>query len=302
MKSLRAALYGLGRALGGTTRRPLVTLLATGAVAVSLLLVGVVYLAAANVARLTGSFERGVQMVVYLEDGTTPDRARSIAAVLQGVRGVESVDFVAPDEAFRRLSESLGERRDLLQGVEVGYLPASLEVSLAGGLRDVAAVSPLVERLRAAPGVEEVEFLGDWVDRLAALKRALNVAGLALALLVAAACVYVVGSTIRLGALARKDEIEILRLVGATDRFVRAPLVVEGALVGAVGAAIAALLLLLLHQLGGPPLERMLSSAVGDLRIVFLHPAELGVGLLAGLGLGATGSWLAVGAREPEHA
>src|SRR5205823_5893211 len=106
-------------------------------------------------------------------------------------------------------------------------------------------------------------FLGDWVDRLSALLAALRAAALALALLVGGACVYVIGGTIKLGMYARKDELEVLRLVGATDGFVKLPLLVEGALQGCVGAAAAVGMLYAVYRLGAPALERMLSSAVG---------------------------------------
>lgn len=295
IERLRAIRYGLRRALSGAARRPLVSILGTGAIGVSLLLVGVVFLAAQNVARLTSGWGRGVQMVIYLEDGAGPERARAIARVLEGVDAVEKVDYVPPDAAFARLRDGLGERRDLLDGVEAGYLPASLEVTLRSGVRDVAAVSPLVDRLRRTAGVEEVEFLGDWVDRLAALLRSLRFTAAALALLVAIACVYVVAGTIKLGVYTRKDELEVLKLVGATDRFVKGPLVVEGALQGALGAGAAVGLLWGLFRLGGPALERMLQGAVGELHLRFLPLEQVGLVVAAGALLGVVGSWLAIG-------
>src|SRR5262249_56599285 len=96
---------------------------------------------------------------------------------------------------------------------------------LRGGEGEVAAASPIVDRLKKTAGVDEVEFLGDWVDRLASLLGLLRAAALALGLLVAGACVYIVGGTIKLGMYARRDELSILRLVGATDSFVKLPLV-----------------------------------------------------------------------------
>ena len=295
MSRLRALLYGFARALRGTTRRPLVAVLSTGAIGVSLLVVGVVGLAAANVARLTARWDRGVQMVVYLEDDVTPERARAIGQVLAGVSAIERVDYVPADMAYQRLQESLGARRELLDGVETGFLPASLEVKLAGGVRDVAAASPVIDRLRRTPGVEEVEFLGDWVDRLAALLQALRAAAIALGLLVGGACVYVIAGTIKLGMYARRDELEVLRLVGASDGFIRLPLVVEGALHGAVGAGVAVGLLYLVYRLGAPALERMLAGAVGGLSLTFLAPPLVCAALAAGLLLGVVGSWLAIG-------
>jgi cell division transport system permease protein len=295
VRRLRAIRYGLARALASAARRPLVSVLATGAIGVSLVLLGVVVLAAANVARLSGSWGRGVQMVVYLAEGTTPERARDVAGALSGVAAVERVDYVPPDEALSRLKGSLGDRQDLLDGVEVGFLPASLEVTLAPGARSVAAASPLVDKLRRSAGVEEVDFLGDWVDRLTSLLRTLRLLAAGLALLVACACVYVVAGTIKLGMYARRDELEVLKLVGATDAFVKAPLLIEGALQGALGAGVAVGLLYTLYRLGAPVLERMLAGAVGKLELSFL-PAPWSLAAVGGGALlGLIGSWLAIG-------
>lgn len=297
MSFFRALVYGVVRALRGVAGRPIVSILSTGAIGVSLLLVGLVALAVTNVSRLTSRWDDGVQMVVYLQDDVTPERARAIASVLQSVHAIERVDYVPPDAALRRLNEALGDRRDLLDGVETGFLPGSLEVRLAGGVRGVASASPVIDRLRRTPGVEEVEFLGDWVDRLTALLTALRAAALALAVLVGGACVYVIGGTIKLGMYARKDELSVLRLVGATDGFIRLPLLVEGALQGAVGAGVALGLLYAVYRIGAPALERMLSSAVGGLELTFFPAPLLGAALAGGLLLGILGSWLAVGRR-----
>jgi cell division transport system permease protein len=292
---LRALVQGAERAFSSLLRRPLITLLSTGAVSVSLLLFSVVYLTAENVSRLAMSWGHGVQMVVYLEEGVTVERARAIGQVLKATPAVLRVDYVPEDVAYERLKSSLGERKDLLSGVEVGFLPASLEVTLTDGVRDVASVSPIVTRLKKTAGVEEVEFLGDWVDRLAALLRGLRGAALALALLVAAACTYVVAGTIKLGVYARRDELEIAKLVGATDGFVRLPLMVEGTLQGMLGASAAVGLLYALYRMGAPALERALSAALGEMPLLFLAPADVGAMVCAGALLGLFGSWVAIG-------
>ncbi len=151
MTRLRAIFYGLGRAFHGVGRRPLISMLSIGAISVALLLVGLVALAAGNVERMTARFGRGVQMIIYLQDGVTPERAMAIADILAKVQAVEHVDYVPPDEAYKRLQETLGPRRDLLDGIEPGFLPASLEVKLADGVRELAAASPLVARRRVTP-------------------------------------------------------------------------------------------------------------------------------------------------------
>ena len=295
MTRLRALVYGVARALRGTVGRPLVSLLSAGAIGVALLLAGLVVLLGQNVAAVAGRWDRGVQMVVYLSDGTAPERARAIGQILRGLPAVTAVDYVPPDVAFRRLETALGNRKDLLEGVETGFLPASLEVTLAGGVRNVAAASPVIERLKHTPGVDEVELLGDWVEKLLSLRGALRAAALALGVLVAGACIYTVAGTIKLGMYARRDELEVLRLVGATDSFIRLPLVVEGALQGTIGAATAVALLYGVYRLGAPILERMLAGALGQTPLLFLPAEMVALALGAGLVLGVAGSWVAIG-------
>jgi cell division transport system permease protein len=176
----------------------------------------------------------------------------------------------------------------------VGALPASIEVTLHDGIREVAAIHPVVERLRAIAGVEEVEVVDDWVAQVTGLVHAARTLGALLALLAAAASVWVIAAAVRLGMAARAGEAEVLRLVGASPSFVRGPLLVEGALQGAAGAALAALLLWTLFAAGASRLESALSPVAGEVTLVFLsagHVAALvAAGGLLGLIGGATGA------------
>jgi cell division transport system permease protein len=285
----------LRRGVDGARRNPLIQLVAIGTIALSLLLVGTVELVAANVALLSRGWGSDVQMTVYLEDGATSDRAQKIAAALGKLPGVTGVRYVEPHEAYERMKRSLGARADLLDGVEDGFLPASIEVGLKPGVLDVIRAHPAFERLRHAPGVEDVELLGDWAQRLRGLESLLHELGLGVGLLVLAACLYIVGSTIRLGVFARRDEIEILKLVGATDGFVKAPFLVEGLLQGLCGTLLASGLLYGLFRLVRPRIEAALGGMLASEPLTFFHPAELGVAIALGALLGLMGSALALG-------
>jgi cell division transport system permease protein len=285
---IRSCLTG---ALRGMRAAPLIQLAATGTIAVGLLLVGLAVLGARNLESLTSHWGRGVQIVAYLRPEAPPAKTRALEAVLRSRAEVLSVRHVDPSEAHRRLAESLGSRRGLLDGVESGFLPASLEIALSPD-RDGR---PLIAMLSASPLCEEVDDLGSWVKRLGAFATVLRLGGLLLALIVAGACLYIVGSTIRLGVFARREEIEILKLVGATDRFVRAPFLLEGALQGICGSALALLLLFTAHRLAAPRIETALSVALSHLRIDFLPLSQVALGLGAGALLGLVGSRIALG-------
>ena len=285
----------LSRAWRGAAQKPLIQLVAVGTIALSLLLVGVVELAALNVRRLSAGWGGDVQMTVYLEDGVTPARAGKVAAALAKLPGVVGVRTVDAHEAWTRLRRSLGARAELLDGVEEGFLPASIEVALKPGVAEVLRAHPAFERLRHTAGVEDVELSGNWAARLRDVERLLSVAGWAVAALVFCACLYIVGSTIRLGVFARRDEIEIWKLVGATDGFVKAPFLVEGGVQGALGTALAASLLYGLYRLASPRVEAVLGGFMASGPLGFFSPVDLAIAVLLGALLGLAGSALALG-------
>jgi cell division transport system permease protein len=285
----------IGRALDGIRRSPLIQLVAVGTIALSLVLVGVVALAALNVRRLASLWGGDVQMTVYLEEGAARERQQQIAQALAKLPGVDDVRQVSSHEAYERLRRSLGGRSDLLDGVEESFLPASLEVTLKPGVVDVIRAHPAFERLRKAAGVEEVELHGDWAARLQRVQSLLTDVGLAVGFLVLCACLYVVGATIRLGVFARRDEIAIMQLVGATHRFVKGPFLVEGALQGTIGAASAVALLYALYALAQPRVEAALGGLLSAAPITFFRPLEIGIAVAAGTLLGLVGSSVALG-------
>ena len=283
------------RVFAGARDKPLLQLVAVGTIALSLLLVGVVELTALNVKQLARGWGADVQMTVYLEDGVTPARAQKVAAALGKLPGVVAVRTVDAHEAWTRLRRSLGARADLLDGVEEGFLPASIEVALKPGVAEVLRAHPAFEKLRHTAGVEDVELMGNWAGRLRGLERLLSTAGWAVAALVLCACLYIVGSTIRLGVFARRDEIEIWKLVGATNGFVKAPFLVEGGLQGALGTGLAVALLYALFRVASPRVEALLGGWLASGPLGFFTPAQLACAVAFGALLGLCGSALALG-------
>ncbi|HEX8952835.1 MAG TPA: permease-like cell division protein FtsX [Polyangia bacterium] len=285
----------VARVAAGARDKPLIQLVAVGTIALSLLLVGVVELAALNLQRLSRGWGADVQMTVYLEDGVTPARAGKVAAALAKLPGVVAVRTVDAHEAWTRLRRSLGARAELLDGVEEGFLPSSIEVALKPGVAEVLRAHPAFERLRHTQGVEDVELMGGWAARLRDVEHLLSVAGWAVAALVLCACLYIVGSTIRLGVFARRDEIEIWKLVGATNGFVKAPFLVEGGLQGALGTGLAVALLYGLYRLASPRVEAVLGGWLASGPLGFFTPSQLALAIAAGALLGLCGSALALG-------
>tara|TARA_R110002096_G_scaffold239101_2_gene430774 strand:+ start:11818 stop:12723 length:906 start_codon:yes stop_codon:yes gene_type:complete len=284
--------YAFGRAVTSISRRPLIAALTIGVMTVALVLVGVAHMAERNVRTLSERWGAGVQMIVYLDEGTSTEHAKKISNALVELPAVESVNYVPPERAMEHLRLSLGQHDELLEGIEASFLPASLEVQLMEGVRDLVSAHPVMERLEATPGVEDVEFLGNWVDDFTALIGRVQRAGFYLVLFASLIGVFTVVATMRLSADSRASELRVLSIMGAPGVLRRGPTLIEGALLGLLGAASATLLLYLLFITGAPLIASALSSSFGAISLSFLATKDILQLGLFGVSLGVVGGML----------
>ncbi|WP_428263583.1 cell division protein FtsX [Haliangium sp.] len=296
MRRLRALWYGLARAGAGLARSPAASAAVVGAVAVGFLLVGAVHLLAHNLDDLTRTWAGGAHMVVYLEDGADADEIERLREALIALPGVTRATHITQAQALARLRRSLGHDDSLAILLEddrgATMLPASIEVTFAAGVHEVARAHPLVARVEAATAVEEVVFVGDDGERLEPLMSGLRYGMWGFLGLMALACVYVVAITMRLRARAHRREAEILAIVGATSAFVRGPMLVAGAAQGVLGAIVALVALGVGFAAVAEIARAALHEAVGAGSIHFLPPAHLAIFVAAGAGVGLFGSWM----------
>jgi cell division transport system permease protein len=228
--------YALAEGAQGFVRNGLASVASVLITAVTLVALGAALAVAGALNHVAAALEQQLQVVVYFRSGVTPEEVVVARSRLQQIPGVAGIEYVSPQEALRRLEAQLGARakfRDLLQH---NPLPASLVVTATGSdrLRAIAAGA------RDLPGVDEVRDGGLVLERLLAVTRAVRLGGTAAGALLACVALVVIAGTIRLTVFARRAEIEVMRLVGATAWFIRWPFVVEGAVTGACGACGAA--------------------------------------------------------------
>lgn len=285
--------YVVVRGMRGMGQAPAVQLLAVGTMAVCMLLLGVVMLVWSNAQGIVHAWGLDVPVTVYLADEAPRAEVDAVVQRLAGLPEVEHVERVSPQQALDRLAEGLGEDGELLAGLDPEVLPESLEIELAPGT-DPDFGHVLAEQLGEQPAVEEVAVAGAWAGRAHALLQTLEDLALGAGLLVSLACMAIVWSTIRLGVYARRAEIQILRLVGGTRRFVHGPFVFEGMVQGALGAAVALGILWLGFDAVRPFLERGLSLLFAGGALRFFGPQELCAGVAFGAGLGLLGARAAV--------
>jgi len=280
-------------ALQGIRHQPFPHAVAVLTLAIALFALGLGRAASDAVDHLLASLGSDVQVTVWLKPEASTAEVDALMASLRG-RGF-TVRLVTSRAALERLGRELGSTADVLKDLGSDPLPPSLELGVPPGWREAAALRRLAQELQDGPAVGEVDWGEAAVERLGALARALRWGGLFAFAVLLGATVVVVSATLQLAIYARRGEVEIQKLVGATDRFVRAPFLIEGVLQGLTGAALALLGLTLVFHWVAPELQTLFaflqvpppSTLWGMRRTLELF----GVGA----GLGLVGSFLAVG-------
>jgi len=223
-----------------------------------------------------------VEIRAFIADGTPVEAVSAAAGDIAAFPEVAQVDILSPEQALERARKELSEFKDVF---EADFLPASLEIRLKPGFRDPKTVGAVAQRLESYRFVDDVRYGEDWVQKLYSIRNVAGAAGLILGIAFAVVAVIIIGSTIRMAVLAREREISIMRLVGATDGFVRRPFLIDGFLKGIVGGVIALVLTWLAH------------AAIGRYLIEtsFFAPALALLGIVAGGLIGLLGSAVSVG-------
>jgi cell division transport system permease protein len=281
--------YFTRRALDAMARGPYVALVGTATIFVAIFAIGLLAAALGGAERLLAAWAGEVQISVYLAPGADLAAARAAVAAAAPGREVRAVPAAV---ALETLAADLGEQGRVLEGVGPGVLPDAVEVR-APGIALVEARA-LAERLRALPGVEDVDYGTAWLERLERLVARTRAAAVVLFTALALATAVLVSNTLRLAVFARREEIEIMKLVGATDGFVSAPFLIEGLLQGLLGAGLAAGALLALHGVLVPRLQAAVKIAEAIRLADTLPPQLLGGLVLGGAGVGLLGSALSV--------
>ncbi len=216
-------------------RAPLLSSLSVTTIAFSLFVVGLFGLVAVNLQRALREVAERVEIVAYLLPGTPIETITLAEKDIEAFPEVQAATYVSEDSALARARAELVEFRDVLQELERNPLPASVEVKLKPRYRDVQHVNDVAERLQGFGFVDDVRFGRDWVEQLDRLRQIAAAVGLVVGAAFAVVAIIIIGTTIRMAVLQRSREIAIMRLVGATDGFIRRPFLLQGAIKGMLG-------------------------------------------------------------------
>jgi cell division transport system permease protein len=282
--------FSMKRAWQGFWRNAIMSLAATATMVLMLLLLAGFWIIQTGLLAGLDFTEQKVQVVAYLQPNATDSQVTELTAKLKAMPQIASVDYVSRDEALIRFRASLKAQgqEDLTQYLDANPLYASLEVKMA----DPSQVRVVSDALGNDPSIRRVINIEDLVDRVLTVTGILRTAGTVVLTIVGVIALFIIINTIRLAVLARADEIEVMRLVGASDAFIRWPFVFEGAFVGFLGAVVTLGILLAVAD----PLSAFMAGFFRVLPLQFGSLTRDVVALVmgAGVGLGILGSWLSV--------
>jgi cell division transport system permease protein len=266
-----------------------------GTIAVSFIIVGIFLIITGNLGALVSEWRDQFQVTIFLEDGITAEQLALVKKRIQSERAVKGMTYTSKAEALQQFKRELQGKESLLEGLGENPIPASLQLRIHEGYQTPESLKQLTGSLGRLEGVEDVMYGQEWVDRLSAVIRLLRLLGLSVGLALGLASLLIVSNTIRLTVYSRSEEIEIMRLVGATRLHIRAPFLLEGMIQGLLGAGLALLLLFAVYQATLWQLQvtpaQIFGMGVGS----FLAPQWATLMLLAGAGVGAFGSLISVG-------
>jgi cell division transport system permease protein len=291
--NLTALSFVIQRVRRNISTSPYLHLATTATIAFSLLIIGAFALVYINTNRLIRTWQDNIRVVAYLSDGLPEGGRASLQERLAKLYGVGDIRYVSKDDAMDRFRKQMKHRLSLLEGLGENPLPASFEIRLVQGWQSWDRLDPLLDQIKAFPEIEDVECGQAWLRRFSQFIAFFRLASLVMGVLIVAATVFVCTNTVKLSLYAKRQELDIMRLVGATDAFIQMPFHLQNLIVGLLGGLIAVGVLfgtyrLFISRVQSP--ELFLSS--GEIPFLSLTACEVLVS--AGMLMGWLGSYLSL--------
>ena len=289
----------LGEALRDLRRAGSVAVSAILLITLALAALGAFWLLSSNISQAVAQFRERVKIIIYLKREPTTVEASALIGRVRGMPGVAAVRYIGKTEALGTLKQVLGKDAAIADALPQNPLPASLEVTPTEDGATLGGARNLVTRLTALPETEEVGGGVEWMDRFARGQRLLWLFALSVGAVLAGAAMLTVSTATALVLHARREEMEIMRLVGAPEHVVRLPLLLQGMMQGLIGSVLAIWVLIGCYAILGPRIEPLVTETLGITRLTFLRPLNVVSLMVAGTLLGGLGGLMARGRPEP---
>jgi cell division transport system permease protein len=268
------------------------TAIAVITIALSILIAASFALFFINAGDALNVWKKGVRMMVYLKDDTSEAGRLDTKYRLQTIAGVREARFISRQDALQRLKGQMPNHLALLENLKANPLPDAFEIILQASARNSTDLRFLAERMQTLPAVAEVEYGEPWIQRFTSIINLFSLAGYAIGTLFFVAAVFIVANTIRLVLYSRRDEIDIMRLVGATDHFIKVPFFLQGMIQG--GAGTLAGLAVLWGAFWALSAHFADNLATGFVSLRFFSPGACLIIILGGIVVGWLGCWISL--------
>jgi cell division transport system permease protein len=272
---------------------PHLHLAATGTITFSLLVAGLFLIVYTNINDLIDTWKADFRVVAYLKNSVSDKEGMYLRGRVSKIDGVASATYVSRQEALTRLQDRMKHRSSLLEGLQTNPLPASLEIEVSVSDPDESTIGKLVQELEAIPEIDEVEYARAWLRRFAGFVTFFRLATVIVGAVIFATTVFICSNTIRLTLYARREEVAVMQIIGATDSFIRAPYYLQNLLEGFLGAALAVGVLFGAHSLFTAKLATG-GSLFFTAGIRFLSPLEVTGLIISGITMAWLGCHLAL--------
>jgi cell division transport system permease protein len=264
-----------------------------GIITISVLIFSTFSLIAFNLASFLALWEDRIEVIAYLKRQTSLKEMESLLTNTRTIEGVEAVKYISPFDAMVFMERKLSDQKNLLEGIKAAIFPPSFEIQLKKEYRNSTKIKEVVSRLKQLPQVEEIQYGQEWVETFSAIVHLLRLAQWILGGVLLVAMVFIISNTLQLAISSRREEIEVMHLVGASPAFIQVPFYLEGMIQSLFGAGSAILLLFLLHKLFLFYIASLMPEWLSRIPILFLPPDAILRILVGGIVLGFFGSFIA---------
>ena len=285
--------YMLSRAVQNMRRNLFPNGATIGVITISVLIFSAFSLIAFNLSSFLKIWEDKIEIIAYLKRMTPAEEVESLLDKIRQIRGVESVKYISSSDAMAFMEARLGGQKNLLEGIQSTVLPPSLEVQIHKEYRISTKIGEVVSQLKQFPQLEEIQYGQEWVEMFSSLVHILRLTQWFLGGLLLVAMTFIISNTLQLNISSRREEIEIMQLVGASPSFIRIPFYMEGMIQGLLGAGLALLSLFVLQRIVLFYLPLSMKDWIVKIPILFLPLKTLTGILLGGMVLGFLGSFMA---------
>jgi cell division transport system permease protein len=290
--------YALEEALASLWRSGRSALVSIGTIAIAFITLGGFLLLSVNVQGMLDRWLEAAEISVYLQDTATDAERQALEQMLRARPDVAAVEYVSKERALQRFRADFPELADVTSSLSRNPFPPALEVRLRTDADADAAAETLAREVSGRAGVGDVRFDRRWLARLLGVVSSARIAGAVVAGILMLGAAFTVGAVVRLSLYARRDELEIMALVGAPFSYIRGPFIVEGMFLGGLGAMLALVAVSILYSLLGQWIGSDLAGLAGQGQLRFLGYGEIAIMLLGGVSVGAAAGTLASGAAH----